>query len=264
MAYRHSLPIAGKLDKSRRDVLDLSLRNPLLNFRELKSSGVKVIDEIPREVFRIMVREGKVMYFQAAGADGEAGPGDDRQEIPEELLLLMAESESSPAQPADRHVDNKLQTPYRQGHIALRLRNTFRRAHLSIEEQGVNILYLALGQLLWYESDASDIRRAAPLVLVPVELRRASAGARFNVRWTEEEINGNLSLETKLKADFSIELPQLPDAEDLDVNAYFSGVAEAVASQTRWSVDAHRHQPGILLFQQTPDLRRPRFEVLAP
>ena len=250
MAYRHSLPIAGKLDKSRRDVLDLSLRNPLLNFRELKSSGVKVIDEIPREVFRIMVREGKVMYFQAAGADGEAGPGDDRQEIPEELLLLMAESESSPAQPADRHVDNKLQTPYRQGHIALRLRNTFRRAHLSIEEQGVNILYLALGQLLWYESDASDIRRAAPLVLVPVELRRASAGARFNVRWTEEEINGNLSLETKLKADFSIELPQLPDAEDLDVNAYFSGVAEAVASQTRWSVDATAINLGFFSFSK--------------
>ena len=250
MADNHSLFIADKLNKSRRDVLDLSLRNPLLNFRVLRASGAKIVDEIPREIFRIVVRQGKVMYFQSAGADGESSFGDGHHEIPEELLSLMAEAESSPDQPADRHVDNKLQTPYVQGHLALRLRNTFRRAHLSIEEQGVNILYLALGQLLWYESDSSDIQRAAPLVLVPVELRKASAGARYNVRWTEEEINGNLSLETKLKADFSIELPQLPDAEDLDIDAYLPGVAEAVAPQARWSVDTTAINLGFFSFSK--------------
>ena len=250
MADRRPLSIADKLDKSRSDVLDLSLRNPLLNFRELKASGVKVTDEIPREVFRIMVRQGKVMYFQAAGAHGEGGPDDDRYDIPEELLSLMAEAESNFDQPADRHVDNKLQTPYPPDRIALRLRNTFRRAHLSIEEQGVNILYLALGQLLWYESDSSDLRRAAPLVLVPVELRKSSGGTRFNVRWTEEEIDGNLSLETKLQADFSIELPPLPDAEDLDVDAYLAGVTEAVAPQARWSVDSTAINLGFFSFSK--------------
>jgi very-short-patch-repair endonuclease len=249
MADQHPLSIADKLDKSRSDVLDLSLRNPLLNFRDLKASGVKVIDEIPREVFRIMVRQGKVMYFQAAGAHGEGAAGDDRDGTPEELLSMMAEAESALDQPADRHIDNKLQTSYQPDRIALRLRNTFRRAHLSIEEQGVNILYLALGQLLWYESDSTDLQRAAPLVLVPVELKKSKSG-RFNVRWTEEEINGNLSLETKLKADFAIELPPLPDAEDLDVDAYLAGVAEAVARQARWSVDSTAINLGFFSFSK--------------
>ena len=84
---------------------------------------------------------------------------------------------------AEQYVDNKLQTPYQRDRLGIRLRNTYRHARLSIEEQGVNILYLALGTLNWYESKSSDIQRRAPLLLLPVELSRASLQARFKMRW---------------------------------------------------------------------------------
>ena len=217
--------VAEKLDRSRHDVLDLTLRNPLLNFRVLRAKGLKIIDEIPQEVYRILVREGRGMYFEAADRDGESGSLDDDQGVPEELLTLMteAEGEDDPDELAVRHADNKLQTPYERVRLGTRLRNTYRHAHLSIEEQGVNILYLALGMLNWYESESSDIQRLAPLVLVPVELQQASARARFKVRWTEEEIDSNFSLETKLKTDFGIEFPAFPDAEDLRRRRLFQG-----------------------------------------
>ena len=47
MTDHASVSVAEKLERSRRDVLDLTLRNSLLNFRVLKAKGVKVIDEIP-------------------------------------------------------------------------------------------------------------------------------------------------------------------------------------------------------------------------
>ena len=71
--------IRQELEKSRRDVLDLSLRNPLLNFRPSKRRGIEVVDERSRELFRILVgglasdgsssRSPRVMYFLPASAE---------------------------------------------------------------------------------------------------------------------------------------------------------------------------------------------------
>ena len=73
-------------------------------------------------------------------------------------------------------------------------------ARTSLEEQGVNILYITLGMLQWYESDSSEEARIAPLILIPVTLDRSSASERFRLRYTNEEIGHNLSFQAKLKA----------------------------------------------------------------
>ena len=49
-------------------------------------------------------------------------------------------------------------------------------------------LYLALGMLEWYESEASEKPRRAPLILIPVELSRTSVRASFRIQYTEEDI----------------------------------------------------------------------------
>ena len=43
-------PISSKLEAARRELLDLSLRNPLLHYRPLKSRGVEVVNELPAEI----------------------------------------------------------------------------------------------------------------------------------------------------------------------------------------------------------------------
>ena len=239
--------IAAELEKSRRDVLDLSLRNPLLNFRPSKRRGLEVVDELSRELFRIIVQDERVMYFLAApeeqaGTAGQAAPdphsGDDPpSDIPAELLALLAEPVSDSNGAAARHTDNKLQTALTLAGLNLRLRETFRQARLSIEEQGVNILYLALGMLRWYESDSSDTERRAPLVLIPVRLTQSSVRQSFKLSWTKDEIEPNLSLEAKLKQDFNVRLPEMPSEDDLDVDAYLARIERAVAKQPRWSVE---------------------------
>jgi hypothetical protein len=58
--------LAARLDASRQELLDLGMRNPLLNFRLSKAQGVSIVREEAASVFDVLVRQGKTMYFQAA------------------------------------------------------------------------------------------------------------------------------------------------------------------------------------------------------
>lgn len=249
-----SASVAEQLAASRQELLDLTLRNPLVNFKASKAKGLRIVDEIPREVFRHLVEEGKSMSFLAAPEKTEAsrpegGAAASDEEMPPELRALVAQT-AHEGEPAERHVDDKLQTAHVALRMETRLRNTFRHARSSIEEQGVNILYLALGTLVWYESKASEKAIRAPLVLVPAELSGGNVRARFKLRWTDEEIDANLSLDARLKRDFDIGLPELGEDEDLDVDAYFDRVAEAVAHRPRWRVDREAVHLGFFSFSK--------------
>ncbi len=219
--------IQTELDAARAELLDQSLRNPLINYRLLKARGLEVVDESPPDVYRILVQEGKAMSFL-------------RKPEPEEDDNLQLFEDDEVEKDSDRHTDNKLQTDYSQTELQKRLLNTLNTARTAIEEQGVTILYLALGMLQWYESESSDILHRAPLILIPVGIDRASVHARFNIRYTEEDIGTNLSLQEKLKSEFGIQLPDLPDADDLEqsnIQSYYQTVDAAIDGRKRWSVD---------------------------
>ena len=81
-----------------------------------------------------------------------------------------------------RHLDLKLQTRLTPDGLHKRLFDVWYDARSMEEEQGVNILYLALCLLRWFDSDTSDVARHAPLILLPVELERSSAADRFKLK----------------------------------------------------------------------------------
>jgi hypothetical protein len=80
---------------------------------------------------------------------------------------------------ASRHSDVKLQTILTSEGLQRRLLNLSYDAQTFIEEQGVNILYLAVGMLQWIETDDPKAVRLAPILLVPVRLERKTAGPRL-------------------------------------------------------------------------------------
>jgi hypothetical protein len=225
--------LAARLDAARQELLDLGLRNPLLNFRLAKTQGVAVAREKAAAVYEVLVTQGKTMYFQAgpelkpAVPAGAADPAGTAASLPPPL---------SEAEQQALLGDNKLQTDELLARLESRLLNTYYTARSSLEEQGVNILYLALGMLSWYEADSSEEVRQAPLVLVPVLLERGSAAERFRLRYTGAEVEGNLSLQAKLKASFGLTLPELD--EDAPLDEYYRAVQAAVAGRPRWRVEA--------------------------
>ncbi|WP_026462143.1 DUF3320 domain-containing protein [Adhaeribacter aquaticus] len=228
--------IAAKLEAARRELLDLSLRNPLLNYRPLKSRGIEVVNEIPAEIFRILVKEGKPMSFL---------PIDSKTALD---LIEQAEGKEDNFVLTPAQTDNKLQTKETIVKLQARLLDTYHSARLYVEEQGVSILYLVLGTLTWYEGDNREEGRQAPLILVPVELQRTTAREQFQVRYTGGEIESNLSLIARLKADFGIAIPELPEPEEIDVVQYFDEVWRQVVGRKGWIINSRSVALGFFSF----------------
>jgi hypothetical protein len=218
----------ARLEASRSELLDLGLRNPLLNYRPPRARGVVVVDELPEQVFCRLVTEAKKLSFLPALE--EAGEG-----------LLDQPPDSAATTPAGkalpRHADTRLQTGLAGNQLQAALLATHQAARAFIEERGANVLFMAFGMLEWFEPGNLKEPRRAPLVLVPVSIARASAQARFQVEFSGEELGENLSLAARLLGDYGLTLPPLPAAEDLDIKAYFAQVATAVSEQPSWKID---------------------------
>lgn len=234
--------VLSKLESSRDELLDLSLNNKLINYRTLKTKGLVIVDEKTKEIFRILVKEDRTMSFLTKPEDEKEKEKEKEQLVLDEDLiedyeLGQPDEEEDPDLPAERHTDNRLQTPYSSKELQKRLLNTYYAARTIMQEQGVNTLFLALGMLNWYESQNSEIMRKAPLILIPVELSRTSVQARFRINYSQDEIGENLSLRAKLKNDFGFTLPALPEDEGITVHDYYDQVSKRICHIDGWEVD---------------------------
>ena len=54
--------LTAELNRARKSLLDLGLRNSLLNHR-LKAKQVRIVDELADQIFQILVVNEKKMYF---------------------------------------------------------------------------------------------------------------------------------------------------------------------------------------------------------
>ena len=234
-----SLSLKSKLDRSRTELLDLTGRNRLLNVpRKSKSAKtIEVVDELSSEIFRILVADERAMTFSAGRRAAGSAALDDEDD---EEINDLAQPEDDPFDErgiAQRHSDTKLQTRLTSEGLQKRLLSMHYDAKTLQEEQGVNILFLALGMLKWFEDASSDKERYAPLILVPVSLERGTAAEKFKLRRLPDDLVPNLSLEALLKRQFGLDMPDFVDGDQLlDPTEYFARVAETISGQPRWEV----------------------------
>lgn len=216
-----------------RKLLDLNMHNPLLNFRVTKASLQLLINDLGQledavsagQEFQILdrpkdfsatLRDAKI-YELETGADMV---GD----------LLKNEFEN-----------HRLRTMADEGELAGRVVHLYRQARSSIEENGANTLFLALGFLRWYETDLSQKARYAPVVLLPVEIVRKSALKGYVIRARDEEPMINITLLEMLRQDFGVSLggldPLPMDEHGVDLGRIFSVIRQAVMDRPRWDVE---------------------------
>lgn len=144
---------------------------------------------------------------------------------------LAKPSGSAPVKPT-----GSIQTLLLADDMDRKLTGLLDRARTSLQEKGVNTLYAVFGFLEWYESPATAKPFHAPLLLVPVEVKRKVFKSRYRyaIRASGEEPQINLTLAARLAADFGIELPEF--GEEDTPESYFAKVAQALASKHRWRV----------------------------
>lgn len=233
-----TVSIRDRLLKERNALLDLSTRNRLLNtpLRTRNNRAIEIVDEKAAEVFRLLTGNKALSFVpgvQLSEADrAELDPDDDvTGGIPQ------PDDEALDGRGvAARHTDNRLQTRLTSEGLQKRLFDVWYDAQTLEQEQGVNILYLAIGLLRWFDSDASDVPRHAPLVLLPVKLERTSAADKFKLRWRDEPPSPNLTLQAKMKAEFALTIEDFKDEDEVDLAGYCARLAETVSNNKRWEV----------------------------
>jgi hypothetical protein len=162
--------IEQELEASRKRLLDLTMRNRLLSHRRSKTKTLHIVDEIPAEVYDLLVINERQMEFKPKtpslnGARGDFFPDNDQvedQETDRDDALKAEEISvvwSRPPQnsvTASRHTDRFLQTSLDPEALQKRLYYIANLAQSFFEEQGYSILFLALGFLEWKEAPAAE------------------------------------------------------------------------------------------------------------
>lgn len=216
-----------------RKLLDLSLRNSLLNFRPTSSNVQFMISDIGKledeisdgESFKIMPSPSERSFTLSDSKIYET-------ENDKDQIASIAEAEFK---------NHRLRTFISETELEKTLKKLHRDAKVSLEENGANTLYLALGFLRWYESDKAVKPRYAPLVLVPVELVRKIQDKSYSLRVRGEETQMNITLLELLRQDQGISingLDPLPmDDKGVDLSLVYSTVRQAVMSKKRWDIE---------------------------
>ncbi|HEX8618201.1 MAG TPA: DUF4011 domain-containing protein, partial [Thermoanaerobaculia bacterium] len=222
--------IARELDGVRQKLLDLTLRNRLLNYRPSQLRSIRVTGEVPAEIYDALVLREKTLEFRGTGAKRNASSDDAVQRTYDTWSARSAN------QLETKHTDRFLQTPYDDESLAKKLFRVYHEGRSAVEEQGYTVAHLALGFLEWFESEDSDQPRRAPLLLVPAELERVRAGEFSKLKWTGEDVFANISLQAKL-GDYGVALPPFEAPEEKrGVDAWLQQVSAAIAHKPRWRV----------------------------
>lgn len=233
----------AKLERARTELLDLTARNRLLNIPRSSTTArtIEVVDEKSSEIFRLMVAENRPFTFLPGRASSktQSGESEEHADADEVEELAVADDNSVDARGVlNRHADTRLQTRLTSKGLQKRLLDMYLDARTLEEEQGVNILFLALGTLKWLDPLNAKNVRYAPLILIPVSLERGNAAEQFKLKWRQEDHSANLSLEAFLERVHHLKMPAYEAGDEFDPMAYIDAVRETVQSKEGWMVDA--------------------------
>jgi hypothetical protein len=225
---------------TRKRLVETGTRNRLVHVNRANARGnvVNIVNERSDDVNAILSGR-KAVRFLAIGRD--------RDDSTDGIHLSDAGGEGFEP---ERSTDAQLETRMGPDALQKKLLKIAGEAQTAEEESGVNILYLALGFLTWFEDKSSAVAREAPLVLLPVELVRNQRTSTYDLRIRDEDILTNLPLQQRLKDDFGIELPDIEVEEEWKPSVYFEQVEEVVAGRTNWKLDRDGIQLGFFSFSK--------------
>ena len=223
MLNKSSNIIEKEFKNLRKELLDLTLRNQLLNFKT-RAKTITIVNQSPVNLFQTLVLQDNKMYFVANKKDKK----EDKSSVWDHIPFDFSKFSEG---------DKKLATDLTPKELQKRLYYINNQAKTMLQEQGYNILYLAIGFLQWKDKSKPRQKNNAPLVLIPVAMERKKVGESFNLEWTGEDIQTNISLKAKL-LEAGIELPDFEFKRYGEViDHYIASVRRAVSRMDGWEVN---------------------------
>lgn len=222
------------IEEWKRKLIDLTRRNRLLFFGPTRTSSVKIIEPTANNVFqRLVVDERPWKFFLPPEEDEEQTS----ERVGSEPPRRTVNNQTIPRSQRRAKPDELVCTTRDAKTLRAVLRNLHRRSRTDFEERGVRILYVAFGILEWREVEQSEAVRS-PVLLVPGELKRDSVNDPFELSAADEEIVINPALEVRLRKDFRLDLPPLPeDWGESNLDSYLSKI-DGQVRRRGWSVSS--------------------------
>lgn len=216
-----------------RKLLDFSLRNTLLNFRVTKNA------------FQLMTADlGELEDRLADGKDFRI------MEVPSEWTVSLRDSKIFEIEnekdliqsiAMEEFKSSRIRTFLEEEELEKNIKSLYRSAKNSMEENGTNTLFLALGFLRWFESDLSEKARYAPIVLIPVDIVKNTRNKGYVIRSRQEDTQINITLLEYLRQDHDINIsgldPLPEDEHGIDLPLVFHIIRQAVMEKKRWNIE---------------------------
>lgn len=213
--------VRRRIEEWARKLIDLSRRNRLLVYRPNKRSTLVFRHPGADAVVQRLI-DGRSWFIYKprpipVQSDDSTAP---KPPTLDELLLL------APPSATELVSDQRDPTEIERSLVAIG-----RKAAAEFEDRGTHTLH-AIWSLLRWTDPGSEEAWTAPLVLIPLELKRKSIHDRFEFSPTEDDAIFNPALRVKLENDFGIKLPEM-DLESMTLEEVLTTVRGALRT---WSV----------------------------
>ncbi|WAE41813.1 DUF4011 domain-containing protein [Staphylococcus pasteuri] len=222
-----------KTDIWSRNLLDLTLRNPLINFRMNQNAL-------------------QLMVYDIATLEDELSTSNKFTIInkPENLSTTNSSEAFFKANSIESQYKDLIDADFKESRIRSfltnymlnkQLKSLYRKAKLALEENGANSLFLAVGFLTWNDQKNIDTNYIAPILLLPLSIERKTASSNIQLEVSEEEPQLNVTLVEYLKQKFDVDLRYLADLpkddKGVDIKRLIAAIRHAIMDKKGWDVE---------------------------
>ena len=233
-------------------LIDLSRRNNLLYFRKNKRGSLPITQPDMQAAFNTLVMKKKKLEFwmppteetvkpetsETQGKTKGKGKAKTAKTAKNNVKSAVVESPPVPEEPSRPKANQLVCEKMPRADLERALKSLQWRSLLDYRERGVRILHATFGTLNWVDLETKESVQS-PLILVPLELTRDTIRQPYSIGVppVEDEEVLNPALQVKLKNDYKIDLPSLPEEwENVTLQDYFNAVNQAVA-ELGWKVE---------------------------
>ena len=229
-------------------LLDTTKRNRAINFRNLKTGTINVIYPEFSDFLNQVERSTLSFIDIFDGLDKEKSIEEGKDFVLSSGLSIEKKEEYNDEEMSklasnylikNASKKNFLFSSYFSDVQRSKLRRISSQARLFEEENALNVLFLAVGILEWYEKETSDIKYRSPLFFMPVNITQQSIQDFHELKLRENDIILNESLIRfmfeNFRYDFEYKLSN--DNSILDnFNEYKEHILEVIKSSPRWKI----------------------------
>jgi hypothetical protein len=228
-------------------LIDLSKRNNLLYFHKSKRGNLPITQPDSQKIFdALVIKKKRLEFWQPQEAQIETSEKSKatrkgrskNREVEAKTSNLSVETNLVSEEPKRPTASQLVVGNLSRMDLERSLKSLQSRSLLDYMERGVRILHAAFGTLNWVDIETKE-KVQSPLILVPLELTRETIRQPYNIAVppVEDEAVLNPALQAKLKNDYKIELPPLPEEWEEQKLADYFNLVEQTVSEMGWKTE---------------------------